>query len=187
VLERDAPRTALDAYEEEKPKLAAFAYAMTRDRDRAEDLVQESFLRLLKELRAGRSPENVPAWLFRVCMNLAMSRGRHLMVAKRFLLVARPSSDAPAPDVEVLRSEENAAVLDGLATLSPDAQTALWMAAYGFSGREIASVIGRTEVATRALAIRRLPVPSFVGDHRESALTSSIELSSGGASLPMRS
>ena len=153
-MDRDSPRVALVAYEEEKQKLAAFAYAMTKDRDVAEDLVQESFVRLLQELGAGRSPENVSAWLFRVCTNLAASRGRRLMVAQRFLLVARPLSDAPPADVEVLRSEVNAAVLDGLATLPIDAQAALLMAAQGFSGREIAKVIGRSELATRALMFR---------------------------------
>ena len=154
LLDRDFPRMALVAYEEEKQKLAAFAYAMTRDRDVAEDLVQESFVRLLEELGAGRSPDNVSAWLFRVCTNLATSRGRRLMVAQRFLRVARPPRDAPPADVEFLRSEVNAAVLDGLATLPTDAQMALLMAAQGFSGREIAKEIGRTELATRALMFR---------------------------------
>ncbi|HEX5014308.1 MAG TPA: sigma-70 family RNA polymerase sigma factor [Candidatus Limnocylindrales bacterium] len=154
MLDRNAPRTAVDAYEEDKQKLAAFAYAMTRDRDVAEDLVQESFLRLVEEQSAGRSPENVSAWLFRVCTNLAMSRGRRLTVAQRFLRVARVSNDAPPADVELLRSEENAAILEGIATLGTDAQTALLMAAQGFSGREIARVIGRSELATRALMCR---------------------------------
>jgi RNA polymerase sigma-70 factor (ECF subfamily) len=154
MLDRDSPRTALDAYEEVKQKLAAFAYAMTKDRDVAEDLVQESFLRLVEELVAGRSPDNVSAWLFRVCTNLAMSRGRRLMVAQRFLQVARPSSDAPSADVEFLRSEENAAVLGGLAMLPADAQAALLMAAQGFTGREIAKVIRRSELATRAMRVR---------------------------------
>lgn len=154
MLDRNPPRTALDAYEEDKQKLAAFAYAMTRDRDVAEDLVQESFLRLVQEQGAGRSPENVSAWLFRVCTNLAMSRGRRLLVAQRFLQDARTSSDSPPADVEYLRSEQNAAVLNALATLTPDAQTALLMAAQGFSGREIAKAIGRTEPATRTFMCR---------------------------------
>jgi RNA polymerase sigma-70 factor, ECF subfamily len=154
VFDRDSPRTALVAYEEEKQKLAAFAYAMTKDRDVAEDLVQESFVRLLETLGAGRSPDNVSAWLFRVCTNLAMSRGRRLVVAQRFLRVARPLSDAPPADVELLRSEMNAALLASLATLSIDAQVALLMAAQGFTGREIAKAIGRTELATRGLMFR---------------------------------
>jgi RNA polymerase sigma-70 factor, ECF subfamily len=154
VFDKDLPRTALDAYEANKQKLAAFAFALTKDRDVSEDLVQESFLRLVKELNAGRSPENVSAWLFRVCANLAVSRGRHLTVRQRFLRVPLRSDDAPPADLELLRHEENTAVLEGLATLPTDARAALLMAAHGFTGREIATVLGRSEVATRTMMFR---------------------------------
>lgn len=158
-LDRAAPVSAearfiLEAFEEHQQQLTSFAYAMTRDRDVADDLVQESFLRLVKEMRAGRRPENVSAWLFRVCSNLAMSRGRRLNVAQRFLRMARNGSDEPPADIEILRREENATLLDGLATLPSDARAALLMAAHGFSGREIAAALGRSEVATRSMMFR---------------------------------
>jgi RNA polymerase sigma factor (sigma-70 family) len=132
----------------------SFAYAMTRDRDAADDLVQETFLRLVKELNAGRAPENVAAWLFRVCSNLAMSRGRRITTAQRFLRVARGGHDSPPADIEILRREENTTLLEGLARLPADARAALLMAAQGFSGREIAEALGRTEVATRTMMFR---------------------------------
>lgn len=154
VFDKDLPRTALDAYEENKQKLAAFALALTKDRDVSEDLVQESFLRLVRELDAGRSPENVSAWLFRVCANLAVSRGRHLAVRQRFLRVPVSSDGGPPADLDLLRHEENAAVIEGLATLPSDARAALLMAAHGFTGREIATVLGRSEVATRTMMFR---------------------------------
>jgi RNA polymerase sigma-70 factor (ECF subfamily) len=153
-LDPRSPLAALEAYEDEKHKLASFAFAMTRDRDVADDLVQETYLRLVKEWKSGRTPENVSAWLFRVVTNLAMSRGRRLIVAQRFLLRAHNSNEAPSPDLEILRHEEYAMLLKGLATLRPDAQTALLMAAQGFTGREIAQMLGRTESATRAVMCR---------------------------------
>ena len=127
---------------------------MTRDRDAADDLVQESFLRLVKEVNAGHPPDNAAAWLFRVCSNLAMSRGRRITTVQRFLRVARQGSDAAPADIEILRREENTALLGGLAQLSTDARAALLMAAHGFSGREIAEALGRSEVATRAMMFR---------------------------------
>jgi DNA-directed RNA polymerase specialized sigma24 family protein len=48
----------------------------------------------------------------------------------------------------------NSAVLEGLATLPTDARAALLMAAQGFTGREIATVLGRSEVATRTMMFR---------------------------------
>lgn len=144
----------LEAFEEHQQKLTSFAYAMTRDRDAADDLVQESFLRLVKEVNAGRPPDNVAAWLFRVCSNLAMSRGRRITTVHKFLRVARSGSDAPPADIDILRREEHAALLDGLAQISGEARAALLMAAQGFSGREIAEAVGRSEVATRAMMFR---------------------------------
>jgi RNA polymerase sigma-70 factor (ECF subfamily) len=144
----------LRAFEEHSGKLTSFAYAMTRDRDVADDLVQESFLRLVKEISAGRNPDNLAAWLYRVCSNLALSRGRHASVTQRFLRAARSGPDEPPADIETLRRETNGALLAALATVPADARAALLMAAHGFSGREIAEAIGRSEMATRTLMFR---------------------------------
>ena len=62
------------------------------------------------------------------------------------------------------------AVQDGLARLAPDARVALVMAAHGFSGREIATSLGRTETATRTLMFRaREQMRGFLADPRVSS------------------
>jgi DNA-directed RNA polymerase specialized sigma24 family protein len=99
ALVSDADRRAdfvMAAYDENQRKLTSFAYALTRDADAADDLVQETFLRLVKEHAAGREPDNVTAWLYRVCANLATSRGRRGVVARRFL------ERRPAEETEVV-------------------------------------------------------------------------------------
>lgn len=142
------------AYDANQRRLTSFAYALTRDADVAQDLVQESFLRLVKEHAAGREPENVTAWLFRVCSNLATSRGRRGTVARRFI-ERGPSQDVEvAAEVEMLRHEMSEALVAALAILTDDARTAVVMAAHGFSGREIAESLGRTETSTRTLMFR---------------------------------
>ena len=142
------------AFEEHSGKLTSFAFGMTRDREVAEDLVQESFLRLVKELAADRTPDNIPAWLFRVCANLATSRGRRVTVAQRFLSRVHSVPEAAPADVETLRRETNMTLLAALATVPSDARAALLMASQGFSGREIAEAIGRSEMATRTMMFR---------------------------------
>ena len=142
------------AFEEHAGKLTSFAMGMTRDRDVADDLVQESFLRLVKELAADRTPDNIPAWLFRVCANLATSRGRRATVAQRFLSGIRSVPDEAPADTELLRRETSSALLAALATVPGDARAALLMASQGFSGREIAEAIGRSEMATRTMMFR---------------------------------
>jgi DNA-directed RNA polymerase specialized sigma24 family protein len=69
-------------FDEYQGRLKAFALAAVRNGAAADDLVQESFLRLLREMRAGRPPENVEGWLYRVCANLIASRGRRRSVAE---------------------------------------------------------------------------------------------------------
>ena len=142
------------AYDENQRRLTGFAYALTRDPDVANDLVQETFLRLVKEHAAGREPDNVSAWLFRVCANLVTSRGRRGLVARRFVERAPPPDDEVAAEVEMLRHETGEALVAALAILTTEARTAVVMAANGFSGREIAMSIGRTETATRTLMFR---------------------------------
>ena len=142
------------AYDENQRKLTSFAYALTRDADTADDLVQETFLRLVKEHAAGREPENVTAWLYRVCANLVTSRGRRGVVARRFL-ERRPAEETEvAAEIETLRHETGETLVAALAILPDDARTAVVMAAQGFSGREIAEALGRTETSTRTMMFR---------------------------------
>jgi DNA-directed RNA polymerase specialized sigma24 family protein len=75
-------------------------------------------------------------------------------VAQRFLRGIHSLPDEPPADVETLRRETNSALLAGLATLPADARAALLMASQGFSGREIAEAVGKSEMATRTMMFR---------------------------------
>jgi ABC-type transporter Mla subunit MlaD len=72
-----------EAYEAYHDQLQGYLTSLTRDREVAEDIVQETFARLLREERAGRAPDHTRAWLFQVSRNLVTSRGRRLQVAER--------------------------------------------------------------------------------------------------------
>lgn len=136
----------------------AFLVRTTRSPEVAEDLLQEAFLRLTREARAGRYPDNVRAWLYRVGANLAVSRGRRLSTALRGLVklatAAGPARVDEAPETGYLRREGRTEVVGALADLPADARTAVMLAAEGFSGVEIAAVIGKSEAATRTMLCR---------------------------------
>lgn len=150
----DAGTFVVDAYDAFQRDIHAFLRGATRDAETAEDLTQETFMRLLRECRAGRPPDNVRAWLYAVAANLVTSRGRRIAVAERFkaILADRGVGEDPAHDL--VRSERRALVQRGLDQLPVDARTALLLSAHGFSGREIARILGRTEGATRSLLTR---------------------------------
>ena len=134
--------------------LYAFALGITHSGTAAEDLVQESFLRLVREVQAGRAPDNVRAWLYRVCANLAASRGRRATVATRYLPFLASREVGETPEARHLRLELGAELTAALAGLSPDERTGLLLSAGGFHGVEIADIIGRTHGATRTMLTR---------------------------------
>lgn len=141
-------------YDEHAARLRAFTLAATRDAEAAEDLVQDSFLRLVVELKAGRRPANVGGWLHRVCANLIVSRGRRRSVADRMrgLLLRRDTE--PSPEELALASERDRALALALSKLPPDARVALLLAARGMGATEIGLVIRRTPGATRTYICR---------------------------------
>lgn len=141
-------------YDDHQRELFSFALHACRDREAAEDLVQESFVRLMIEVDAGRMPTNVRAWLYRVVANLAVSRGRRATVARRGLHAVATPEDDQGPEPAYLEGERRSDLEAALGELGADARTALLMAANGFSGLEIADAIGRSANATRTLMCR---------------------------------
>ena len=149
-------------------ELFGFLVRSTRDAAAAEDLLQEAFLRLTTEVRGGRVPDNVRAWLFRVASNLAISRGRRVSVAVRWLGrfgAAEARTTAPSPETGALGRERTAAMERALDRLPTDARLALVLAGSGFRGRDIAATIGRSEIATRTLLSRaRVTVRRYLAE-----------------------
>lgn len=155
-IEGDATVTA--AFEQYHAELYSFLVRSTRDDGAAEDLLQEAFLRLTAECRAGHAPDNVRAWMYRVCSNLATDRGRRTSLATRWLI--RHGRDEAAtrtidsPESGMLRRERWQNVDTILASFPAETRTALLLSSQGFSGLEIAEAIGRSHTATRTLLVR---------------------------------
>lgn len=141
-------------YESHRGELFAFLVRMTHDREVAEDLLQETFIRLITEARAGRLPDLVRPWLYRVAANAAISRSRHGAVWNRLVPRLVDRREPIGPESEALRIERDSELHVALAHLAPDGRAALLLAGQGFSGREIAASIGRSEAATRTLICR---------------------------------
>lgn len=142
------------AYAEHRSKLVRNLTFRTRDPEAAEDLAQESFLRLAREIEVGRTPDNVGAWLYRVGMNLAVSEARRAKVATRHEPALPRPAQPDSPEQIVLEGELSAAVCDVLAQLATHERHALVLAAHGVGGIEIARALGRTPAATRTLLCR---------------------------------
>lgn len=154
----DSTRSAApaeDAFAAHQREIHSFLLHCVRDRAVAEDLTQEAFLRLCREIREGRAPLNTRAWLYRVAANLAVSRGRRLGVARRWIEGVRPEEALEeSPERLIVQRERTRRLGDAVQTLPRDARVGLLMAANGFSGQEISTVLGRSDVACRTMLCR---------------------------------
>jgi RNA polymerase sigma-70 factor (ECF subfamily) len=144
------------AYERHYAPLVRFVAARTRDPEVAADIVQEAFLRLIRENVQGRPPEQLHAWLYQVSLNLVISRARRVAVADRWepWLRGAATGTEDSPERAVLSTERAAIVRRAVASLPSDQRAALLLAANGYAGWEIARAIGRSEGATRTLMCR---------------------------------
>jgi RNA polymerase sigma factor (sigma-70 family) len=136
--------------------LVRMIYRRTGDRDRAEDLAQETFARAV-----SAPPDNPRPWLFAVALNLVREDGRRASTRGRRLELLRGESEASSarPDSDYDRNEDTARVRAALATLKERDREALLLKAEGFNYDEIAATLGLAKGAvgtTLARARRRL-------------------------------
>lgn len=159
----------LDAYERHGSELLGFLVRATRDRALAEDVLQETYLRLIREARAGRSPTDPRAWLFRVAANQVVSAARRRATVAKWAPFLGSSRAAAASTLDVvLGREARDRVEAALAVLSADGRTAVLLAAHGLGTTGVAAAIGRTELATRSLLCRaRLRLRAYLAEEND--------------------
>jgi RNA polymerase sigma-70 factor (ECF subfamily) len=143
-------------FEQYHESLVRMLYRRTGDRDRAEDLAQETFARAV-----AAPPRNPRPWLFAVALNLVREDGRRAVRQGRRLQLLRSELDVPGalPDEELERNERTARVRAALEQISERDREALLLKAEGFNYDEIAETLGLAKGAvgtTLARARRRL-------------------------------
>jgi RNA polymerase sigma-70 factor (ECF subfamily) len=142
-------------FEQYYGSLVRMLYRRTGDRDRAEDLAQETFARAV-----AAPPNNPRPWLFAVALNLVREDGRRaLRQGRRLELLRADQPRAQGPEEDFDRNERSAAVRSALATLNERDREALLLKAEGFDYEEIAATLGLSKGAvgtTLARARRRL-------------------------------
>jgi RNA polymerase sigma-70 factor (ECF subfamily) len=143
-----------DLYTEHAAALRGRLLGLVRDPAVADDLTSEAFLRLAAEMRAGRVPDNVRAWLYRVGSNLVVSRARRTNVATRALPGLLERDVAASPEDEVIAHERDDLLRDVLATLTEPDRRVVVLAAQGYRTDEIAGIIGCSGEAIRTRLCR---------------------------------
>src|SRR5262245_27908846 len=93
------------AFTDHRDGLVRYLTWFTHDPEAAQDLAQEAFLRLARELEAGRPPDRVDAWLRRVGANLATSQARRAQVASRYERALSRPLEPRSPESIAVSSE----------------------------------------------------------------------------------
>ncbi len=112
----------------------------------AEDLTQETFLRLFDALQKGHAMGNVRPWLYRVAHNLAIDwlrqQGRLEQIEADALPLAAVTDAAPSAEQRLLAHERHHRLRVVLSRLSPQQRHCLFLRAEGLNYREIGEVLG---------------------------------------------
>jgi RNA polymerase sigma-70 factor, ECF subfamily len=135
------------------------AFSVLRQASDAEDVVQETFLRVLKNQRKLASIENPRIWLVRIAWNLALDRKRRLRATPLFeeaeeILNSRPSHDSSA-EITMGAAQGCARILRMIDTLPRKEQEILRLSALEELGTpEIAAILKTTESSVRSCLFR---------------------------------
>ena len=145
----DQPETFEVFFDEHQRDLHAALWMITRDRQEAEEIMQDAFLRLWERWDRVASLDDPEGYLFRTAMNVFRSRKR------RAALAIRRAAHAPPPD-DLLESIERREVLvQALASLTPRERAAVVMTdVLGFSSQEAGAALGIEPVTVRVLVSR---------------------------------
>jgi RNA polymerase sigma-70 factor (ECF subfamily) len=115
-------------------------------RAEAEDLTQETFLRLYDSLQKGHAMGNVRPWLYRVAHNLAIDwlrqQGRLEQIEDDALPITAVIDTALNAEQRLLANERYERLRVVLSQLSPQQRHCLFLRAEGLGYREIGEVLG---------------------------------------------
>ncbi|MEO6570388.1 MAG: RNA polymerase sigma factor [Ilumatobacteraceae bacterium] len=100
--------------------LVRLARIFVDDRNAAEDIVQEAFLRLARHAGRIESVERAPAYLRSIVLNLARDHNRRGLVSLRHHATTRGDADTGDHTADrLVQSEEHARVLEAVRQLPP--------------------------------------------------------------------
>jgi len=128
-----------EIYQRHAAEVYRYLRRLVETRVKAQDILQETFLKLHLQLASSREIANVRAWLFHVATNLAHNRQRDELRASQ-----REARHANGPRVADFHRqlEEQQLLQRALQQLPPQMRQALLLSAEGFKHREIAEITG---------------------------------------------
>jgi RNA polymerase sigma-70 factor (ECF subfamily) len=157
----EARPTFEDFFVTEHARLFGALCFVTGDRDEAEEIMQDAFLRLWERWDRLRL-DDAPAYLFRTAINVFRNRYRRASLSLRKTLAIAPSEDAFAT------VDDRDLVVRTLRDLTADQRAAVLLTGYvGLTSEEAGQMLGMRPSTVRTLATRaRAAIRERAGEAR---------------------
>lgn len=145
-----------ELYQHYGQELFAYLCWLTKDPHRAEDLLQETFLRAMTSILRFEGKSSVKTWLF------AIARHSYMDDLRRQKSSIRSLDDIPEPaaafdlELEILDRELKERISAALRTLDERARQVVVMRSQGHSFAEAAATVGVSEGSARVIHHRAM-------------------------------
>lgn len=156
--QRGDPVAFDDLYERYAQGILRYLYLRTREAESAQDLTQEVFIRVLKNIRKFeyRGEKSFLGWLYTIAGNVLIGHVRRKHGIQTPLDQNLEIVD-PRGQEQFASTIERIYLLNAMSQLTDDQQQVLTLKFFGdLTNQEIATVIGRTEGAVKALQHRAI-------------------------------
>jgi RNA polymerase sigma-70 factor (ECF subfamily) len=140
-------------YEEYYDKIARYVYVHIGNKEEAEDITGEVFLKALKSLKSYRE-QGVPmqGWLFRIAHNLTVDYLRKMNKHRTVPIdsVALSGNDNPADAAE--KNIEFELVIEAMNQLTTEQREVINLRFFGeLTSKEVSSILGKSDGAVREM------------------------------------
>jgi RNA polymerase sigma-70 factor (ECF subfamily) len=139
----------------ESPRLLRFARGILGSPEEAEDVVQDTLLRLFQNAGAWEPEARIGTWLHRVCYNRSIDRLRRRRAYVDDKVLDELADEAEAADVVLVKQETVRSVREAIERLPERQRTAVLLFHFqDMAQRDAAEVMGVSEVAFESLLSR---------------------------------
>jgi RNA polymerase sigma-70 factor, ECF subfamily len=139
----------------EAPRLLRFAQGLLGGLDEAEDVVQDTLIRLWENAGRWTPDARIGTWLYRVCYNRAIDRLRRRRNFVEDSVLEAVPDQTDAADVAIVRSETTLSVREAIERLPARQRTAvLLFHIQGHTQRDAAEVMSVSEAAFESMLSR---------------------------------
>ncbi|MGD0300271.1 MAG: RNA polymerase sigma factor [Bryobacteraceae bacterium] len=138
-----ARQQVTELYEASRAGVLRYLLSSGLDQGRAEEVMQEAFLRLYSALQSGEELTNARGWLFRVAHNLAMDSIKHRRPEAEWsdTIAAALVENGVGAEKELLQKEWNESFQCEIQSLSKRQRLCLELRAQGLRYEEIAKLL----------------------------------------------